>query len=433
MAATQESDEASTLWASLAGQRRRLLLGSMAAAGGVGVVTFLFMDAAGPIAESLGAPERLIHAAAVGAAVLVANLLVIVAAVGLSASTGWARQIASDLEEGRRRERALRANLRAVSEHLRQLNEVDEVLVSQLRGTVDASEKTAVETMGGLDRLEADIQGMVDGVASSNLDGKDFGEEFRTNAASIRELSDYIVRLPEMMAQTQTSLEKMVRNVLELQHSIQSIRDLGEQTNMLALNAAIEAARAGEQGRGFAVVADEVRTLANRSTATATEIETAINALAEQAKSEMGEELDQSRKAEEEISGRLSGLSTSIEKIGQSYEGMRAHYQGLIDRLTENNQRIADQIIELIGSNQSQDVLRQRIEHVNHTVARKSEQVVKIAEYLRQPDGTFEPGDLAAEGLFDEYVMEEQRDTHRAVTGDSGEPEGSGAAKIELF
>jgi methyl-accepting chemotaxis protein len=59
------------------------------------------------------------------------------------------------------------------------------------------------------------------------------------------------------------------------------IKELVSDTELLAFNAAIIAAKAGAEGRGFSVVAEEIRDLADRTTASAGEIEAIVKSIRE--------------------------------------------------------------------------------------------------------------------------------------------------------
>ena len=156
-----------------------------------------------------------------------------------------------------------------------------------------------------------------------------------------QEVVDKAIREVKVIAETVETALTLVKDLGKQSEKIgdivTAINDIADQTNLLALNAAIEAARAGEHGRGFAVVADEVKKLAERTSASTTEIGDMIGSIRDgvtktvefmdtaRDKVTTGVEFSsQASIALEEIIGSIDHLHSGVHQIATAIEEMSA-------------------------------------------------------------------------------------------------------------
>jgi len=115
----------------------------------------------------------------------------------------------------------------------------------------------------------------------------------------------------DSMQMTSESINGLKVLSSEIVHTIDTMSEIADQTNLLALNAAIEAARAGEHGRGFAVVADEVRKLAEKSQTSASVIKGVISNI-EQAIGKVIDDADLTKDIFDELKLKTSDLENNF-------------------------------------------------------------------------------------------------------------------------
>ena len=143
-----------------------------------------------------------------------------------------------------------------------------------------------------------------------------------------------------------------------------AIQDIAERTGVLSINASIEAARAGESGKGFTVIAQEVRKLSDNTTELTNRIAGVMRDFGDAVSSSTAESRNRLDRVLEAIDGIRRSLFASVEVLMPQVESVSLSVTEAESLTGSISEKLEDVTIWF----QTQDTLRQMIEHISDAI-----------------------------------------------------------------
>jgi methyl-accepting chemotaxis protein len=312
-----------------------------------------------------------------------------------------------------------------------------DVMHGQIGDSLAESEREVMQVIEQIGSLNESSNSQRERIAESIQSGKALTESTHQRAESNKQ----IVAALETQLEQQTRelredferIQNMATEVRALAPLVKIITSIAQQTSLLALNAEIEAARAGSAGRGFAVVAYEVRKLSVSSTKAASDIAGKINATCERVDREMAEA--RASLEEHESNETMNQLVADLSEMQAEFDHNSQLLLEVITDVDANYEENVRRLSEALGHIQFQDIMRQRMEHVQSALTELRDHLMQLCERPERPgwDGRFDTNFKAMlANNLGKYHMASQTATHLSVAGGAIEQDHSRPA-IELF
>ncbi len=330
------------------------------------------------------------------------------------------------------------ASRNAVQDQLAESRLFFDVMHNQIGDSLAESEREVtmvIEQIGALNSRSVEKRSHITrSIQSSNALRESTQQRVESNREVIAALE---MQLDVQNSEMQSNFERiqgMAGEVRSLTPLIKVITSIAQQTSLLALNAEIEAARAGAAGRGFGVVAIEVRKLSVLATQAAADIATKINSTSKRVDSEVS--VAKSALQQYNASSAMQDLMAALGTMQNEFTENCALLLDVISEVDTGYAESIECLSDALGHIQFQDVLRQRMEHVQQTLFEVRDHMLTLVDKLRDPhwdgqlDRTFTQ--LLAAHL-DQYRMASQTVTHLAVAGGGHAATQEARPAIELF
>jgi methyl-accepting chemotaxis protein len=323
-----------------------------------------------------------------------------------------------------------------VAEEVREVAPYLNVMSGQLEGAIKETEHGVMSLITSLNSIHAVSDQQMQRINTSNESGAALSSALEEKMLVDKQLGMILqMFIDKQQADVAVNLGRIKRlqQVQGLTPLVADISQVAKQTNILSINAAVEAARAGDAGRGFAVLAAEIRLLSNRTAEAAVNISSKIKAATEG--------IDDELRTATEVDGRNSATG-SMRKVIEDVDDMQHRFSvactgllGIIEGVKAGHSDIVMRLSEAMGQIQFQDVIRQRVEHVQKALEELNEHLQNMADQLL--DKPWDPQTMVTlrqrlDQQVASYVMKSQVETHQGVTGKRA-TKTDDRPKIELF
>lgn len=257
-----------------------------------------------------------------------------------------------------------KGDLRAIVAGTGELPDSFRGMLESLRGMVHQIRETSVDLASAAAEIFAASQEQEAAAASQSSAMVEISRTMDSLSESAAHVSDAVQGVLGNAERTLHNTDDMVRRIGELtSHAnrigeiLEVIRDIADRSDLLALNGSLEASHAGEGGRGFALVASEMRRLAERVTASVSDVKKLVSDIRDSGSStvmatEESKKLaegttdaarqitfvtQQQRSGTEQVSQSIKGIADVVSQAVSATSQTRTSAQGLktqADRLS---------------------------------------------------------------------------------------------------